>query len=534
MKHLYPRFSACFRLAPSPRKQILKLLLLPLSLLLIISITTTFAQEAPNKIYLSGQIINIENGAPIAGHPVYVESNNESNGGFNYYLAAYTDAFGFFSDTISTNVLDGSLVIYTYDENSGEYEKEEFFRFNWASEYHMLTGLEIIDSNTLTDFQANYEPLPDSITNDSLSYFFRDKTIGENIISWVWDFGDGSMSLEQNPAHKYNYPGIYEVKLTVSTHSMNNDVRTSTMSKKLKVGLRSYFDFGGHAFANYFPVDIGTACLYKVENENVIPIDTAEFDELGYYYFRQLIEGDYMVKTFPSTTSVNAGSFFPTYYGDVLLWTKSKTIELQATGWEYDIHMVPSYAYETGGGSIDGYVSFEGTDNPPVSNTEVILFNEVDNNLTYIQSDHNGGFEFIELPYGTYKVLAEVPGMYTYPETITLNEENPFFTDLTIMIYEDEPFFIADPSEKSISAFHNPYPNPATSSTVLEFSLSDEASIYFFILDNSGQVVHKEMKLYSAGDHSLQFDVSGLASGIYRIMALSGNEKEVRTFVKVN
>ncbi len=36
-----------------------------------------------------------------------------------------------------------------------------------------------------------------------------------NITSWLWDFGDGSTSTEQNPVHIYNNTGTYFVKLTV-------------------------------------------------------------------------------------------------------------------------------------------------------------------------------------------------------------------------------------------------------------------------------------------------------------------------------
>ena len=37
------------------------------------------------------------------------------------------------------------------------------------------------------------------------------------IISWAWNFGDGTTSTEQNPEHIYTDPGIYDISLTVET-----------------------------------------------------------------------------------------------------------------------------------------------------------------------------------------------------------------------------------------------------------------------------------------------------------------------------
>ncbi|HLG15061.1 MAG TPA: PKD domain-containing protein, partial [Blastocatellia bacterium] len=37
------------------------------------------------------------------------------------------------------------------------------------------------------------------------------------IVSWAWDFGDGGMSTERYPAHVYAQPGVYTVKLTVTS-----------------------------------------------------------------------------------------------------------------------------------------------------------------------------------------------------------------------------------------------------------------------------------------------------------------------------
>ena len=38
----------------------------------------------------------------------------------------------------------------------------------------------------------------------------------DGIASWLWDFGDGSMSLEQSPLHSYENPGEYRPSLTVT------------------------------------------------------------------------------------------------------------------------------------------------------------------------------------------------------------------------------------------------------------------------------------------------------------------------------
>lgn len=522
-------------MATGPRKLLLRKLLLPMLCLLVISITTTFAQEGANNIYLTGQLTNIENGAPIAGHAVYVESNSESNGGMNYYLAAYTDANGFFTDTINTSSDDGSFVIYAFDESSGEYEKIEYYRFNWASEYHMLTELAIADSGTLSDFQANFKAQKDTISFDSLNIFFDDATIGDDVVSWYWDFGDGTASIERNPVHKYNHPGVYDVKLTVSSEPLIHDVRTSTIVKKIKAGMRDYYHFGGHAFAGYFPVDIGTAYLYKVEEDEFIPIDTTEFDEYGFYIFPQLIAGDYKVKTFPSLSSVNAGDYFPTYFGDALLWTRARTIELDETGWEYDIQMVPSYEYDIGNGIINGVVTLEGLDNPPLANTQVILFNELDNNLTYIKSNEEGVFEFTGLAYGLYRVLAEVPGRYTYPAEIMLNENNPQVNDLSILVYEEEmPFSIGEEPGQALGSMGDPYPNPARDVTRLAFSLNKKSKLHVFILGQDGQVVQKTASSYPPGDHILELPANSLAAGMYKIMVLTGNEKYIKTFIKIN
>lgn len=57
---------------------------------------------------------------------------------------------------------------------------------------------------------------------------FTDKSIGPK--TWLWDFGDGQTSTEQNPEHTYTAPGTYTVALTVS-----NDTCKHTSQQTIKV-----------------------------------------------------------------------------------------------------------------------------------------------------------------------------------------------------------------------------------------------------------------------------------------------------------
>ncbi len=47
---------------------------------------------------------------------------------------------------------------------------------------------------------------------------FTDQSYDENgtVVAWIWDFGDGATSTEQNPTHTYAFEGTYTASLTVT------------------------------------------------------------------------------------------------------------------------------------------------------------------------------------------------------------------------------------------------------------------------------------------------------------------------------
>jgi PKD repeat protein len=52
--------------------------------------------------------------------------------------------------------------------------------------------------------------------------------------AWLWDFGDGTTSTDQNPNHTYNNPGFYDVTLTITLAGGCSNVITKSQYIKIK------------------------------------------------------------------------------------------------------------------------------------------------------------------------------------------------------------------------------------------------------------------------------------------------------------
>jgi len=76
------------------------------------------------------------------------------------------------------------------------------------------------------DRYAGASPLTVNFTDKSYTtYAFDDE---DDITSWLWDFGDGGTSTEQNPEHEFSQ-GTHDVTLTVYTRSGRSGSITKTI-----------------------------------------------------------------------------------------------------------------------------------------------------------------------------------------------------------------------------------------------------------------------------------------------------------------
>ncbi|MFA6923740.1 MAG: PKD domain-containing protein [Bacteroidales bacterium] len=70
---------------------------------------------------------------------------------------------------------------------------------------------------------ASFISYKDSV-NINNTYYFNSTSSSSNINNWVWDFGDGTTSNIQNPSHIYSTTGTFNVCLTVSEISNQQNV----------------------------------------------------------------------------------------------------------------------------------------------------------------------------------------------------------------------------------------------------------------------------------------------------------------------
>lgn len=85
--------------------------------------------------------------------------------------------------------------------------------------------------------EASFTYAPEQVT-EGAEVLFTDTSADEvegSIVSWLWDFGDGATSEEQNPRHTFAASGSYTVRLTVT----DSDGASSETSATIEVSPKS-------------------------------------------------------------------------------------------------------------------------------------------------------------------------------------------------------------------------------------------------------------------------------------------------------
>ena len=501
-----------------------------LLLLLFLLSTALLAETNSRTIIISGQVINYEYGNPVEGHEVFIKNVDDNSD--RYLKILLTDFEGYYHDTIITNKDNGSFVVSTNDYQGNTIDTTVHYRFlNYSAFDVIIANFRIYMPFNGQELQAKFK-YSQKQGSDRFRFTFLDLTQHENIISWEWDFGDGNKSNSQNPTHVYEKYGTYRVSFTV-TSKTNTKIEANTITRLIYISDRSYFHMGGHAFAEYFPVDCGLAYLYFIDSaQHYTPVDTVEMDTLGFYLFYQIPEGNYMVKVQPSSNSKYYGEMMPTYYGNSLFWANAATIYLTKTCWEYDVKMQYGLEMLSGEGILNGNVVFTtpsmSAEDFTAKNVDVYLFDEEGNILISHYSNSEGFFDFNNIATGTYSLYPEVTGMETESQIVVLSEENPNAINLELIVGPTGPDYIFDKNEKH-DLISNVFPNPTNSVLNIEFQTEPNSNLVIEIYDLQGRLVLSETTGNASNNKTI--DVSQFNNGTYILVLSSGTQSDRKLFV---
>ena len=125
-----------------------------------------------------------------------------------------------FNDTSTGNV---TAWLWDFGDGNTSTEQNPIHTYASAGNYTVFLnasnayGYNVSAPVTITVLEppvANFTYTPNE-GNAPLTVTFNDTSTG-NVTAWIWDFGDGNTSTEQNPSHTYASPGIYTVSLNAS------------------------------------------------------------------------------------------------------------------------------------------------------------------------------------------------------------------------------------------------------------------------------------------------------------------------------
>ena len=129
----------------------------------------------------------------------------------------------------------------------------------------ILTGINVFGNAPVADCDADFE-----FTVSGLTVTFTDISAADPgpILSWNWNFGDGTTSTEENPTHTYAEPGEYDVCLTIHADGGCFDEKCES---NIEVGLG-----GADCFAN-FDYEFDGATFFFASNTDPGPGDVDSY-----------------------------------------------------------------------------------------------------------------------------------------------------------------------------------------------------------------------------------------------------------------
>lgn len=351
-----------------------------------------------------------------------------------------------------------------------------------------------------------YAEQPDS---NGLVIHFIDNSFATNdqVVQWIWDFGDGTVSEEPSPIHEYPEEGFYEVTLTIIT----SEGCTSTLTQPIYV----YDDV----------VHEGPECqaVFYFEQVPDQP-NTFQFANISFgpesEYHWDFGDGNTSNEANPTHTYEANGAYI------VTLTVTSGNCESAAS-----MLLITNDGVIYNNQCTALFVPFvDSTD------SQVFFLNLSSSDAVSYLWDFGDGTTSTE--FIAQHVYSE-PGVYEISLTITTADgcSNTYIVTLDLQSHDftGSPEFsvISDTEEETREDINlNFFPNPVQNMLNIQFKTIETEDISVAILNLNGQVMYNSLIGKQKGAFSTQMNVSDLPSGLYLIRVQTSNQHHTMKFIK--
>lgn len=273
---------------------------------------------------------------------------------------------------------------------------------------------------------------------------------------------------------------------------------------------------------------IGSTTYYALT-----PIDSVVASGNGNFAFSYPSnKSQLLVRASFQSFSTHYSKYAPTYYNNVLDWPSATALPKDSSS-SPNIIMKP---VNTGGGtgSVSGFVVVGAGKatavGDPVPNRLILLTTLTDSAVAFGLSDNAGTFYFSNIPYGAYKIFADVLGKTSQPLIFAVSAANPNVGFITF----DDKMRTINPRAISLavagtvqSSAVSIAPNPAKDKLTINSVGTDcHAAIY----DMTGRSVMDNI-LLRAG-YINEVNISQLPQGSYILQVATDKGKEPYKFIK--
>ena len=359
---------------------------------------------------------------------------------------------------------------------------------------------------------SSFYYLPDPAGSPD-AFQFMDASLG-NIIRWLWDFGDGSISEEQFPFHQFPGPGTYEVCLAVEGVDC-----ADTSCQVITISDTVYQQVYGQVFAGNFPLQAGKVMIYaQTPNGAYTPLDEGcPVDSNGIYFFTLVPEGTYLIQAIPADSI----AFLPTYYRDAATWQNALQVVIGQPENPYNINLVqvPIGTEYYGPGSLTGQINNLGMERSMTENVIILLLDQNLVNIGFSRVGNDGRFVFPSLDYGTYHIRADLAGVGSENLKFEISPEIP---DVEVVLnYTGNSVLGTDePNDASTVLV---YPIPAKDRLYIDVNLNVETTLSIVLYSISGACVYRDFQSSSQPGKTIIIPLDRLTAGIYFLELTDGN-----------